>query len=229
MDQRQADYTKYYRVRMKKYEGNPLYKNSYVTEKALYELMATATSEEEYKAKFQQGNLHTKNALALVKDQETAEKAHWESLQETIKAKGCAAILAVIDSFSDVMTMITETNNIRQKNSLEQSVDGFVDGFYSDFLVLENIEVYEKAEVPSRWKAEREQSVREMIEEGRKLFREVTLPRAQEWDPNWKWNHDLVWEARHRRVIPVPDETIKRRIPEHKRYLGTGMSEGFAG
>lgn len=220
MDQRQAEYAEYYKVRMKKYEGNPLYKNSYETEKALYELMATATSEAEYKAKFQQGNLNTKNAIALVKDQETAEKAHWESLQETIKAKGCAAILAVIDSFNDVMTMITETNNIRQKNSLEQSVDGFVDGFYSDFLALENIEVHEKADVPSRWRAEREDSIREMKAEGRKLFEEVTLPRAREWDPDWKWNHDLVWEVRHRRVIPVPDETIKRRIPQHKKYLG---------
>ncbi|MFO1471627.1 MAG: hypothetical protein U1F27_11380 [Turneriella sp.] len=220
MDQRQAEYAEYYKVRMKKYEGNPLYKNSYETEKALYELMATATSEAEYKAKFQQGNLNTKNAIALVKDQETAEKAHWESLQETIKAKGCAAILAVIDSFNDVMTMITETNNIRQKNSLEQSVDGFVDGFYSDFLALENIEVYEKADVPSRWRAEREDSIREMKAEGRKLFEEVTLPRAREWDPDWKWNHDLVWEVRHRRVIPVPDETITRRIPQHKKYLG---------
>ena len=220
MDQRHAEYIDYYKARMKKYEGNPLYPNSYASEKALYDAIAGITDLEEFKTKMQQGNLHTKNAIALVKDQETAEKKHWEDLKEPIKAKGCAAVLAVIDSFNDVMTMVTETNNIRQKNSLEQSVDGFIDGFYSDFLALENIEVYEKADVPSRWRAEREDSIREMKADGKKLFAEVTLPRAREWDPNWKWNHELVWEDRHRRVIPVPDETIRRRIPQHKNYLG---------
>lgn len=220
MDQRHAEYIDYYKARMKKYEGNPLYPNSYASEKALYDAIAGITDLEEFKTKMQQGNLHTKNAIALVKDQETAEKKHWEDLKEPIKAKGCASVLAVIDSFNDVMTMITETNNIRQKNSLEQSVDGFIDGFYSDFLALENIEVYEKADVPSRWRAEREDSIREMKADGKKLFAEVTLPRAREWDPNWKWNHELVWEDRHRRVIPVPDETIRRRIPQHKNYLG---------
>jgi len=220
MDQRHADYIEYYKTRLKKYENNPLYKNSYQTEKALYDAIATITVLDDFKIKMQEGNLHAKNAIALVKDQETAEKRHWEDLKEPIKARGCGQVLDVIDSFTDVGTMITQTNDIRQKNSIEQSIDGFTDGFYGDFLVLENIEVLEKGEVPARWKAEREESIREMMAEGQKLFEEVTLPRAREWDPQWKWNHDLIWEDRHRRVIPVPDSTIKRRIPQHKKYLG---------
>ena len=219
MEQRQADYIEYYKVRMKKYENNPLYKNSYETEKALFEAISSGDLND-FKTKMEQGNLNVKNAIALVKDQETAEKKHWEQLNEPIKARGCADVLAVIDSFTDVMNMITATNNIRQKNSLEQSVDGFVDGFYSDFTALENIEVYEKSEVPSRWIDERKKSINEIVEKGRELFREVTLPRAQEWDPRWKWDHDLIWEDRHRRVIPVSDDTIKRRIIQHKNYLG---------
>lgn len=33
MDQRHQEYLDYYRVRMSKYENNPLYKNSYQSEK----------------------------------------------------------------------------------------------------------------------------------------------------------------------------------------------------
>jgi len=220
MDQRHQDYIDYYRARVKKYENNPMYKNSYLSEKAIFEAISSCKELSEFKAKLDQGNLTLKNAVALIRDQETARLKFYEEIKETIKARGCAAILAALDSFTNIQDLITETNNIRQKSSLEESVDGFVSNFYGDFIALENIQVDEQADVPSRWRAERKQSKEKTIADGRELYRETTLPRAREWDPSWNMNHNLVWEERHRRLIPVPDETIKHRITEHKNYLG---------
>ncbi|MBX7058685.1 MAG: hypothetical protein K1X75_11525 [Leptospirales bacterium] len=220
MDQRHQDYIDYYKARMKKYEGNPLYPHSYAAEKAIYEALASCKELAEFKSKLEAGKLNLKVALALVKDQETAEKKHWEELKEPIRAAGCQRILDVIDSFDDVMQMIDATNLLRQETSKLISVDGFADYFYSDFIGIENIEEDEKGEVPARWRKERDEAVRHAYEEAHKLFREVTLPRAREWKPDWQMDHDLVWEDRHRRLIPIPDESVKRRIPEHKKYLG---------
>lgn len=220
MEQRHQEYIDYYKLRLKKYEGNPLYPNTYASEKALYDAIAGAADLNDFKTRLEAGNLANKNAHALVKDQETARLRHYREINEPIRAKESERILAVIDSFTQVMDMITATNEIRQKVSLEISVDGFIDYFYSDFLALENLEVEQKADIPSFWKKEAEENAREMVEDARALYNETTLPRAREWDPHWKFNHDLVWEDRHRRVIPVKDETIRRRIAEHKAYLG---------
>jgi hypothetical protein len=218
MDQRHQEYLEYYKARMVKYEGNPLYPNSYAAEKAVYDALASCTELGEFKQKLQAGNLNVKVALALVKDQEIAEKKHWEELNEPIKARGCQRILDVIDTFTDINTMITETNNLRQQTSMEISIDGFTDYFYNDFGGMENIEEYAKAEIPDKWKSETEKSVAEMYADAKKLYEEVTLPRTREWSSDWNMNYDLIWEDRHRRVIPVPDATIKRLIPEHKKF-----------
>lgn len=220
MELRHQEYIDYYKLRLKKYEGNPLYPNTYASEKALYDAIAGAADLNEFKARLEAGNLANKNANALVKDQETARLKHYREINEPIRAKEPERILEVIDSFTQVMDMITATNEIRQKVSLEVSVDGFVDQFYADFLVLENLEVERKADVPSSWKGEIEENIRETIADGRELYNETTLPRAREWQADWKLDHEQVWEDRHRRVIPVKDETIRRRIAEHKAYLG---------
>lgn len=220
MDQRHQEYAEYYKSRMRKYENNPLYSNSYAAEKAMYEAIAGAADLDDFKKRMEGGDLNFKVAVALVRDQEIARKKHFEEMNQPIKAKGCVQILAALDSCSNVMDLVTTTNELRQKNSLEQSVDGFVGEIYSNFAALENMEEYKRAEVPSRWKTERQQGYDDTVAAGRKNYREVRLPRAREWDPNWRMDYDLVWQDRHRRLIPVKDDTLRRRVQEHKTYWG---------
>ena len=114
MDQRQKEYTEYYYVRMKKYEGNPMYKNSYETEKALYELMRDATSKEEYQKKFFGEKLNIKNAIALVKDQESARLKHYGEIKDPIRARGSQEILDVVDSFESEAEITTKIPKLQR-------------------------------------------------------------------------------------------------------------------
>jgi len=46
------------------------------------------------------------------------------------------------------------------------------------------------------------------------------LPHARKWEPDWQFNFDLIWEERHRRLIPIPDEELKKRVRQFKTYRG---------
>ncbi|HBS06821.1 MAG TPA: hypothetical protein DEA96_17760 [Leptospiraceae bacterium] len=220
VDQRQKEYTEYYYARMKRYEGNPMYRKSYATEKALYELMRDAKTKEEYQKKFFGEKLNIKNAIALVKDRETARRDHYRKIKEPIREKGSQEILDVVDSFQSEAEISTEIPKLQQKNSVAISVDGFADYFFDDFPVLESLEVARRADVPSRWKDEQAAYIKDTIAKGRADWQERVVPNARQWDPSWSFDYALIQEERHRRRIPLPDSVVKRRLPEHKEYRG---------
>ncbi len=88
-------------------------------------------------------------------------------------------------------------------------------------MMLEEIEVYQSAEVPDEWKKEiNQQRPQEMIEDGIKEWNEFIVPNARNWDPNWQYNTSLIWEERHRRIMPFRDEILKKRITQFKTYRG---------
>lgn len=219
MDQRHKDYIDYYAVRFKKYEGSAIYKNTYKTEKALYEGIKSSATLEEFGEKEKKEELTLKNAKALTKDQATYRLQVFRELEEKIRAQGPDTIVQKVDSFKDVMELATRVSEIMHRNSIEISVDLLTGNFYSDFIALENIEVWEKAEVPARWKGRLKKFIDDQIEGMKKVWREVRIPRAREWDPKWKMDYENVWESRHRRLIPMKDTTVKRRIEEHKKYF----------
>ncbi|OHD54685.1 MAG: hypothetical protein A2Y33_02575 [Spirochaetes bacterium GWF1_51_8] len=218
MDQRHADYLAYYRARVKKYENNPLYPFSYQAELNMLAAFEGCEKLEDFKSRV--GDLPLKCAIALVKDQETARLAFYEEINEPIKAKYSRLIIEAADKVTNVYELTETVSNLMSKMNLELAVDGFAGNLYFDFTWLENMEENTTIQVGEPWKSECRKHAQEDINEHRKLFNEVTLPRAREWDPNWKMNYDLVWEDRHRRKIPAPDAVVKQRIEEHKRYLG---------
>jgi len=221
MDQRHKEYIEYYKSRMLKYKDNSIYKNSYESEKALYEAMANASDLEEFGTRLQEGKLHIKNAIALVKDQETERAKMFREEKEFIRLQSPERILDVIDTADSESSLITMVNEIDAEVSKNISIDLFTCDFYYDFMMLENIEVYQNAEVPDEWKKEINcENPERMIEEGVKDWREQVLPNARLWDPNWNFNFELIWEERHRRLIPVPDDVIKKRIGQFKKYRG---------
>ncbi|MDI6643824.1 MAG: hypothetical protein QME14_02105 [Methanobacteriaceae archaeon] len=95
------------------------------------------------------------------------------------------------------------------------------DYFYNDFSSLEEIEVYRSAEVPEEWQNEiNHQYPQKMISLGRESWLKDVIPSVHEWDPEWKFNFELIWQDRHRRLIPVHDEVVTKRIEQFKEYRG---------
>jgi hypothetical protein len=221
MDERHSDYVAYYEARMKKFEGSELYKESALTEKALYEAIASCEKLEDFKEKLEAGNLHVKNAIALIKDKEKGFRDLYLKIKEVIRAKAAEQILEKVDEIETVEDLTTFVTEIETKNSIAISVDEFTDEFYYDFDVLESIEVRKNAEVPDEWKKDIDEKVQDMIAKGREDWKESVVPNARNWDPNWSFNYDLIFEERHRRKIPFPDEIVKKRIDQHKEYRGT--------
>ena len=220
MDTRHKEYTEYYKSRMLKYEGNPMYENSYKTEKDLYEAIANSSSLEEFRKELNEKNLAVKNAIALVKDKETARKKHFEEIKEFIRLKAPVRILEITDSIQNETELIQKSNEIESEVSIEISVDLFTDIFYSDFPMLENIEVWQTAEVPEEWKRDLNNYITEALVQGRETWEKEIIPNARNWKPDWTFDFDLISEERHRRLIPVSDETTEKRIEQFKKYRG---------
>ncbi len=215
MDQILEDYKAYYHARMKRFEGNPMYENSYASEKAIYEAIAGCKELSEFKDRL--GNLNTKNAVALIKDQAIARKENFLKMKEIIRAKGPAEILADInenpDNINDVIQFVNEVN---QKNMVEISIDGFTDVFYSNFKLLEDLQVYKEADVPSKWKNKIQMSIKRDENAVIKSY-QMNEENARQWKEGWTFVYKLIGEHRHYRKIPLPAESIKKRIEQTKR------------
>lgn len=185
----------------------------------MYEAIASCEKLEDFRDKMMTGNLNVKNAIALAKDQATARKAHYEALKEVIRQKGPEEILSKVEKAQTDIDLANLLAEIEQKNSLEISVDEFLSGFYGNFKLLEDLEVYKNAEVPAEWKDERQLGI-ERDSKAVKESIESDEENAQSWQQGWQYKFEQLWEERHRRKIPVPDASLEKRIAEIKAILG---------
>jgi hypothetical protein len=221
LEQRHQEYLEYYRARLKKYENNPLYPYSYQSEMALYQGITNSENLEEFGQKVEEDNLAVKSAISLVKDQETARKKLYLDLKEDIRLHAPSRILNIVDSFETDMELVQKVSEIEGEVNIEITMDLFTHQINYDLMILEEIEVYQSAEVPDEWKKEINQDIpQKIIHQGRKEWNEVVMPHARKWEPDWQFNFDLMWEERHRRLIPIPDEILKKRIRQFKTYRG---------
>jgi hypothetical protein len=202
---------------MQRWQNNAVYSNSYLSEKALYEfVVACGTMEalqgraEEFKA------LTVKNAIALVKDQEALREKAYKYCKETIREKGPANILAQADTVQTDMDLVSMVNKAMQQNSIEITVDELLAMFYSDFVIMENIEVYQQAEIPGEWKEKVKGYAQDIFDSCKKLWQQEQLPAARQWQPAWILDYNLLHEERHRRLIPVNDTELDKKIALHK-------------
>lgn len=204
------DYQDYYKARMDRYANDPDYVNSYASEKAIYDAISSCNELGEFKEKL--GNLNELNAVALTKDEYKIRYDHYISIAETVRALGPKRIIDRADQYSSVMDLITMVGEEENKNMIEISMDdiGILTYCWS---LLEEIEVYETAEVPSSYKSTRKGFANERRKSIREYY-ERTTQDLRAWQPDWKFNPALVWEERHRRNIPYSDEELKMRIDQ---------------
>ncbi len=209
------DYQEYYKARMDRYENDADYSNSYKSEKAIYDAIASCSELIQFKEKL--GNLNELNAVALTIDEYTMRKNNYLKIKEIVRAKGPQRIAEKSPAFSNVMDLMTMIGDEENKNRIEISMDD-VSFFTDSWSLLDQIEVYENGNYPSQYRNEKQQFANEAKKSIVENYHFVTEERRK-WQPDWKFNFDLLWEDRHRRLIPFNDNSIKEKINAIKKLL----------
>ncbi|MEI6122436.1 MAG: hypothetical protein WCQ95_02290 [Bacteroidota bacterium] len=221
MEQQHQDYIDYYRSRMRKYENNPLYAHSYQAEKKIYEAISQCASLAEFRTAMEGENLALQNAVALTLDKETARHQLFTDTEEFVRRQAPERILKMLETVQSVGELTTQANEIGAQVALQIAIDQLTNYFYSDFVALENIDVWQNAEIPPEWHQEiRQEWATSSMAQGRQLWQTVVVPESQKWSPHWQFDFNLVAQPRHRRLIPVPDAVVEKRLHEFKNYRG---------
>lgn len=219
MEQTHQEYVDYYRVRAGRANEAGIYPESAAIEKERADVLASLADLAGFKEANEKGDFGNRLAAAQVRDKARARLKHYTEIEETIRAAGEQETLDLAATPRDVMDLMTKIGEIENRTSINLIVDAATNEFYDAFLHLERIEVWEKADVPDEWKQKDLARVQETIAKETADFAE-TMRRVREYKSDWTWDDALVWETRHRRRIPVPDDTVKRRIAENRRLVG---------
>ena len=204
------DYQDYYRVRMERYENDPDYKFSYLSEKAIYDAIMSCNELVNFRDAL--GNKNELNAVALTKDQYTMRVNHYREILETVRVLGPERIMAKADRFDNVMDLIEMVNEEEMINMREISMDHIY--FFRDSLVeLDNIEVYETADIPGKYKSENKKFADECRGRLRERLTELEKDMDQ-WKSGYRFDFNLIMQERHRRIIPFTDDVILEKINE---------------
>jgi len=215
-DQLLEEYKMLYEARAARYEGNPNYSNSYQAEKNLSDAMNSCAVLEEFKSKI--GNLNDACSIALVKDESLQEKKHFDKHQEKVRVKVADQILEKVDSCTtstDVITMVSEVTN---KISIEISMDESHRQLQSEWDYIDEINIYEQAEVPDKYKEKMKKSGAQL--RARMIERLASLEKNNDaWQSGWKVIADLNLEHRNRRLLPYTDEHVNEQLNTYKAIV----------
>ena len=210
------EYKSYYATRAERYANNENYKHSYAAEKKLSEAMQSSNSLEEFKTKL--GNLNELCANALVKDETLIEKAFYEKHKEEIRKLAAERILEKIDNYDNAVDLGIMINEETNKNSMEIISDEAHNILVFDWFLLDELEIYENAEVPSEYKSKMKknaQNIKEIIIQSV----EDTEEKIQAWEPNWRLKPETILEYRHKRLLPYEDRHIEEQIARYKSII----------
>ena len=211
-------YKDYYRVRAERFANNPNYIFSYEAESNLSNAMQSCNELIEFKDKM--GNLNELCAIALIKDEHIMEQAFYEKHQETVRVLAAKRILEKVETCTDTTELTTLVLEEMNKNSLEIVMDEFQREFQGDWFLMDNIEVYENAVVPSGYKADFQSSADE-IKAGIIKGNNETELEARKFQPDFIMKPALNLEHRHRRLIPYSDEHLEEQLANYKSLVNS--------
>lgn len=222
MDQRHADYIEYYRARLARCHASAaLYPHTLAAEQAMFEAISSAPTMESFGKRVHGEGLHVACAVARVRDVETAEAAFWQERAETVRAAPHLEVLKALDeqpppTVQDLLSMVS---SILDGWNLRISADEMLrDEMWNDFKILEDIESDRVAHVPQEWQAERAARAQREVDRGREHFEHTTMPERRKFLPDWQPDWQALSEPRHRRLFPVSDEVLERRVANHREY-----------
>ena len=143
-----------------------------------------------------------------------ARLALYEELEESVKAEAPRRVMSAIKGVDDVIEVTSRVNHVLTEGAIAETADDLHRlEFTGDLGVMEQLEVYTRAEIPERWRDFFDGVVRDDAAAGRAVVAETAKSRALL--PNWRLDHDQLWENRHRRRIPISDDALRARIAQH--------------
>jgi hypothetical protein len=207
-------YKQYYFLRMKQREGNVDYSNTYAAEKNLFDIINSCTALEEFRDKI--GNANEQVAMALVADEQNIRLKHYEEIKETVKAACCRRILDKVKQCKNVSELLTMVNEEQNRSNIEIATDTVHP--FIDMLYLENLEIWEEAEIPSGYK-ERYTAYADEEKANIKNAYATIEKEMNNWQPGWKFNFEKIDKERHRRLLPYSNEIIAAQIKTTQQIL----------
>ncbi|MBU0486924.1 MAG: hypothetical protein KKD31_03120, partial [Bacteroidetes bacterium] len=199
-----------------RYANNPNYKHSYEAEQTLSGAMQSCSELIEFKDKM--GNLNDKCANALIKDKYIMDQAFFNEMLEKVRVLASNRILEKVDNYEKVLDLITMVTDEENTNSIEISMDEAHRELVHAWKLLDDIEIYEKAEIPAQYKADHENSV---VEFKQSLNKSVTHleENNSHWQAGWRLKPELITEHRHRRLLPYKDEHVIEQLQKYKSFV----------
>ncbi|MFK8037140.1 MAG: hypothetical protein AB8B74_02535 [Crocinitomicaceae bacterium] len=209
-------YKDYYRVRAERFANNPNYKFSYEAESNLSDAIQSCNKLIEFKERI--GNLNELCAIALIKDEYLIEQAFYKKHKEVVRMMAANRILNKLDEVSDTTELITLVTEEMNKNSLEITIDEAQRTFQGDWTLLDRIEIYENAIVPSVYKSEF-LSMADEIKTGIIKGNQNSELEVQKFDSNFVMKPEMNLQYRHRRLMPYSDEHFSEQIVKYKTLV----------
>ncbi|MCI0345532.1 MAG: hypothetical protein L0221_08830 [Chloroflexi bacterium] len=215
---RHQEYIDLYRLLSVRYD-DPLYPRSEAVNVAMLKAAEDAPDDTEFRRVVWTTILAIDEAKALMLDVAAAEATLWEELGDPVRAHGAREVIRVLDSVVNILTLIEVEADSETRRAYQERLDELVGEFAADFEALEDIEVWETAAVPARWREVLDGMVEGKLAEGRSKWAAINES-ARAIDPMWSLDERAVWDLRHRRKIPFPDHIISTRFEQHRRYRG---------
>lgn len=212
MDKLLEDYKAYYRTRSKRYAGHPHFGRLASAEKALADAMEQCTDLSGQNSEIKK--LAELTAVAETVDIATYRHQVYTQLKETVRAKGNRELMDHYQANPDTepMSIVRANTEIMINNVKEVGEDiTIVDHFMDLVRRLEVIEWYQYGEALPEW----ESKMRKIAEELRAKYidhKQWFLDETRKYYPSYDFRWHLLWEERHRRLIPFPDGVIAERI-----------------
>jgi hypothetical protein len=214
-DQRMDEYRAYYRARLRRYDGNPLYPNMAQAERELCACVEASSSVEDMQRRVLAGGHCVDCGRALLRDQANARVALYSETADAVRAQAPAEVLASVDSVTDAAGLASLASSAQARTDAAVTADELTRLWTQSIASLENIEVWQSAVVPDRWRDQLDEFVADTTRAEREAWAQVQA-RAAHHLPGWRFDESAAREQRHRRLVPLPDAVIGRRLAQHR-------------
>jgi len=210
------EYKAYYKVRASRFENNPDYKHSFEAEQRVSEAMQSCSELIEFKEKL--GDKNEKCAPALIKDKYLMRKTHYQQMKESVRLECVNKILNSVDKCLTALDVATHISETETQNGIDISMDEANRHFISEWDRMDKIEIYENAEVPSKyqdildqWAAKEKEKLNDLVN----LLEENN----DKWRAGWKHQPEIILEHRHFRLLPYKQEHIQEQLDKYKSLI----------
>jgi hypothetical protein len=219
MDQLLHDYKAYYAARARRYQNNPVFYRTAVAEGKLSDAMQVCAVLEEFKDRM--GTLNEECATAVLLDSNEYQARVYLELDEVVRAQGPKDIVEKCAGSTNSTELIRQASEILLNNSKDISADLGTVAYLKGFLQsLERIQIVETVQFHPLYHADVVKAAARMREELKKQMLD-SREQYRKFHPDFDFDWNALWEPRHRRVIPIPDDVLARRIETCKTLLNS--------